>query len=60
MVGVSYMTAAPDLGKIQSLTFETTTKQDRLKTRAGWGWREVAGSAVVLICILGGYLYFRG
>jgi SSS family solute:Na+ symporter len=60
MVGVSYMTAAPDIGKIQSLTFETTTKQDRLKTRAGWGWREVAGSAVVLICILGGYLYFRG
>jgi solute:Na+ symporter, SSS family len=60
MVGVSYMTAAPDLGKIQSLTFETTTKQDRLKTRAGWGWREVAGSAVVLVCILGGYLYFRG
>jgi hypothetical protein len=54
------MTAAPDIGKIQSLTFETTTKQDRLKTRAGWGWREVAGSAVVLICILGGYLYFRG
>ena len=26
MVGVSYMTAAPDLGKIQSLTFETATK----------------------------------
>ncbi len=60
MVSVSYMTAAPDLAKIQSLTFGTATKQDRVKTRAGWGWREVAGSAVVLVCILGGYLYFRG
>jgi len=60
MVAVSFMTAAPDLGKIQSLTFGTETKADNLKTRAGWGWREVAGSAVVLICILGGYLYFRG
>ncbi len=60
MVSVSYMTAAPDLAKIQSLTFETSTREDSIKTRAGWGWREVAGSAVVLVCILGGYLYFRG
>jgi len=60
MVVVSYMTSAPNYAKIQSLTFDTATKEDRAKTRAGWGWREVAGSCVVLICILGGYLYFRG
>ena len=60
MVGVSYMTAAPDLQKIQSLTFGTATDADRIKTRAGWGWKEVAASGVVLVCILGGYLYFRG
>jgi SSS family solute:Na+ symporter len=60
MVAVSYMTAEPDLARIRSLTFDTATKEDRLKTRAGWGWREVAGSCVVLVCILGGYLYFRG
>ena len=29
-------------------------------TRAGWDWRDVCASAVVLICILGSYLYFRG
>ena len=60
MVAVSYMTAAPDLRKIQSLTFGTATEADRRKTRAGWSWREVAASGVVLLCILGGYLYFRG
>jgi SSS family solute:Na+ symporter len=60
MVAVSYMTAAPDELKIQSLTFDTATDADRRKTRAGWGWREVAASGVVLVCILGGYLYFRG
>jgi SSS family solute:Na+ symporter len=60
MVGVSYMTPAPDYAKIQSLTFETVTAEDRKKTRASWGSREVAGSALVLLCILGGYLYFRG
>jgi SSS family solute:Na+ symporter len=60
MISVSYMTAAPDDLKIQSLTFGTATEADRRKTRAGWSWKEVAGSGLVLVCILGGYLYFRG
>jgi SSS family solute:Na+ symporter len=60
MLAVSYATAAPDDLKIQSLTFGTATDADRRKTRAGWGWKEVAASGVVLVCILGGYLYFRG
>jgi SSS family solute:Na+ symporter len=60
MVTVSFATAPPDMQKIQSLTFATSTDADRRKTRAGWGWKEVAASGVVLVCILGGYLYFRG
>src|SRR6202140_2908313 len=60
MVVVSHMTAEPDYSKLQSLTFETLTKEDRAQTRASWDWREVGASAVVLVCILGAYLYFRG
>jgi solute:Na+ symporter, SSS family len=60
MVVVSHMTAVPDPAQIRSLTFETTTHEDRAHTRGSWDWREVAGSALVLICILGSYLYFRG
>jgi SSS family solute:Na+ symporter len=60
MVAVSYATPEPDYGAIQSLTFATTTKEDKARTRASWDWREVAGSALVLVCILGAYLYFRG
>jgi SSS family solute:Na+ symporter len=60
MVAVSHMTAAPDYAKIQSLTFETTTDAENAHTRAGWDWRDVGASAVVLVCILGAYLYFRG
>lgn len=60
MVVVSHMTAEPDYERIRNLTFETTTGEDRAKTRASWSWREVAGSALVLVCILGAYLYFRG
>jgi len=60
MVVVSHMTEQPDYARIKSLTFETTTREDKKETRASWGWQEVAGSAVVLTCIMGAYLYFRG
>jgi SSS family solute:Na+ symporter len=60
MVGVSYATAKPDYRTLQNLTFETKTTEDRATTRASWNWRDVAASALVLACILGAYLYFRG
>ena len=60
MVGVSYATREPDYSRIRSLTYETTTEQDRARTRQSWSWREVAGSAFVLACIIGAYLYFTG
>jgi SSS family solute:Na+ symporter len=60
MVVVSHMTAEPDYSRIRSLTFETVTPEDKAATRASWGWKEVAGSVIVLACILGSYLYFRG
>jgi len=60
MIAVSHMTAEPDYERLQNLTFATKTKEDRAETRASWGWKEVAGSGVVLVCIMGAYLYFRG
>jgi len=60
MVGVSLLTAQPDYARIRSLTFGTATEEDDRKTRAGWDMRDLAASALVLLCILGGYLYFRG
>jgi SSS family solute:Na+ symporter len=60
MVAVSYATAEPDYSKLQNLTFATKTAEDRATTSASWDWRDVAGSAFVLACILGAYLYFRG
>jgi SSS family solute:Na+ symporter len=60
MVGVSYLTAEPDYASITSLTFGTATEEDQRMTRASWGRQEVLASAVVLACIMGAYLYFRG
>ena len=60
MIGVSYLTPVPDYARIANLTFETTSEDHLETTRASWDWREVTGSVVVLACILGSYLYFRG
>lgn len=60
MIVVSQMTPQESAEKIKSLTLETTTAEDKRVTRASWGAKEVLGSAVVLVCILAGYLYFRG
>jgi SSS family solute:Na+ symporter len=60
MVVVSYATQAPVYARIAGLTFGTASEEDNRATRDSWSWPEVAASAVVLACILGAYLYFRG
>jgi SSS family solute:Na+ symporter len=60
MVAVSLLTPAPAYEQIKSLTFGTATAEDRARTRASWGSREVLASGFILLCILGAYLYFRG
>jgi SSS family solute:Na+ symporter len=60
MIVVSLMSKEPDYKSIKSLTFGTATTEDNAKTRASWDWRDVLSSGVVLACILGAYLYFRG
>ena len=60
MVVVSYLTSAPDYGRISGLTFATATADDKAKTRASWTTGDVLASAVVLAGITFAYLYFRG
>ncbi|MBL9138273.1 MAG: sodium:solute symporter [Verrucomicrobiales bacterium] len=60
MIGVSYLTEAPDYRKISGLTFATVTDEQRAETRASWGAPDVIASAVVMVLIVIAYLYFRG
>jgi SSS family solute:Na+ symporter len=60
MVAVSYATEAPSYDRIKSLTYGTSTDDDRARTRASWTTSDVLTSAVVLAFIIGAYLYFRG
>jgi SSS family solute:Na+ symporter len=56
----SLTSPAPDYEKLRGLTYATATDEDRAQTRASWDWRDVAASALVLVCILAAYLSFRG
>jgi len=59
-VVVSLATGEPEYQRIGGLTYATATDSDHAATRASWDYRDVLGSAVVLLAILGAYLYFRG
>jgi len=60
MVAVSYLTEAPDYAAIKNLSFGTRTSEQKAETQESWDWREVAASVVVILVIVGGYLYFTG
>lgn len=58
MVLVSLLTPKPNDAQIQGLTFSTTVSEDKAASRASWSYKEVILSLVVLIIILGIFLYF--
>ena len=60
MIVVSYATQPPVYEKIGGLTYGTLTAEHRLVSRSSWDWRDVVGSAAVLVAILIAYLYFVG
>ena len=60
MILVSYMGDAPDYSSIKNMTFATRTDDHLSESQASWDWRDVAGSIIVLVFIIGGYLYFTG
>jgi len=60
MVGVSYLTPAPDYEALKDLTFATRSDKHRADSQVSWGWKEVTASVVVLAVVAFGYLYFTG
>ncbi|HEY4187105.1 MAG TPA: sodium:solute symporter [Polyangia bacterium] len=60
MVAVSYLTAPPDYATIKDLAFGTRSAEQKSESKDSWDWREIATSAIVLVVIVGGYIYFSG
>jgi SSS family solute:Na+ symporter len=54
------MTAAPTYEKISGLTYGTVTEDHRKESRSSWNIWDVFFSVVVVILIIGAYLYFTG
>ncbi|HIJ72004.1 MAG TPA: sodium/solute symporter [Planctomycetes bacterium] len=60
MVLVSHLTQEPAYSKIDGLTYETLTDEDRRMSRTSWNMWDVIASGAVVAAILAAYLYFRG
>jgi SSS family solute:Na+ symporter len=60
MVAVSYATEVPAEKQLVGLTFATITPEQRRESRASWSTLDLVTSAVVVIAIIGAYLYFNG
>jgi solute:Na+ symporter, SSS family len=60
MIVVSYLTKAPAYEQIKGLTYGTATAEDNLATRESWHVIDLITSGIVLLAIIGAYLYFTG
>lgn len=60
MVGVSYLTTAPDYQRISGLTFGTLTEEDRRESRASWNRTDVILSVLLMVLIVIIYIAFQG
>ncbi|MGK9367849.1 sodium:solute symporter [Melioribacter sp. Ez-97] len=60
MYAVSYATEEPEYEKIKGLTFGTITDEHRRESRASWNAVDVIASIIVVLMILGAYIYFSG
>ena len=60
MLGVSYMTEAPNEKQIQGLTFGTTSDADRKASRDSWNFWDAAAAVLLIVIIIAIYIYFSG
>ncbi len=60
LIGVSYLTAAPEESRLEGLTWATVTPEHRKASRASWNRWDVINSVIVMVLIVCAYLYFRG
>lgn len=60
MVAVSYSTEAPSYQKLEGLTYSTTTAEHKKESRSSWNIKDVAASVILILIIIGIYIYFSG
>jgi len=58
MIIVSLLSEKPDEAHIKGLTFATTVAEDKAASRASWNRKDVILTCIVLILIIGIFMYF--
>jgi SSS family solute:Na+ symporter len=58
LVVVSLLTEKPSPEQINGLTFATTVREDRERSRASWNKTDVILSMIVLIIVITVFIYF--
>lgn len=58
LIGVSLLTAPPDEKQLAGLTISTVSDYERKKSKSSWSLADVILSAIVVILILGVFIYF--
>ena len=60
MIAVSYFTSEPSYEKLEGLTYATTTAEHKKESRSSWSIGDVIASVILVLIIIGIYIYFSG
>ena len=60
IVGVSLLTKAPDREKIENLTYQTISEEEKRSNKTSYNWKDIAISIVILALVAGVMVFFNG
>lgn len=60
IITVSLLTKAPSDEKVKNLTFNTITDEEKLKSKASYGWIDIGISVLIIVIVVGVMVFFNG
>lgn len=60
IVVVSLLTKAPTEEKVENLTFNTITEEEKANNKSSYGWIDVVASVLIVLVVIGVMIFFNG
>lgn len=60
IVVVSFLTPAPSDEKIENLTFQTISEEEKKNNKTSYNWKDIAVSIIILAIVAGIMIFFNG
>lgn len=60
IVLVSYLSKAPSYDKVENMTYQTITEEEKRNNKVSYNWVDIAVSIVILIIVAGVMIFFNG